>query len=139
MTLTEIYAYAVECIERYGLTVYPEFRLKTWRGKRMGQAWYKDNVIEISTYHNTHHSQASVKDTIRHELAHLQAYLEGSRGHDIHFKKWAKLMKCKPTNFKYTRRPPRKRYHFYCCGIDYWSVNHGIWGHCKTCGKLITL
>lgn len=67
----------------------------------VGSADSDNNEIRINLRHLKKDTLAEVRDTLRHELAHLKADRDGSNGHDGIFKKWAKRLKVGESGFKY--------------------------------------
>jgi len=129
--MNEIEEYCKIIINKYNLPIsMPNIEINYKRHRIRGTAMYNGTLIISDCIFE---DKSIFKNTIRHELAHFAAYTENGFGHGKTFKKWAKLMNVKETNFSYTRK---KWFHFSCeCGKK-WKARKKIKIKC-TCGKLL--
>ena len=101
MTFEEAVRYCDKIRKQYNLTVNPKFEKNYRKTRVLGYANYGRMVIGLCYNHLKNGSLQSIKNTLRHELAHLQAHTEGSHGHDGIFKRWAMTMQVEETCFTY--------------------------------------
>jgi len=127
----------VRYCKKYKLDI-AQFKKVHWkmnkrRTRVLGTANKASELITISKSHVDFSSQQAIKNTIRHEIAHIISFKHGSNGHDSAFKVVAKRLKVKETNFSYSRK---KWYKFKCTECNtMWKSTRTTLTFCRKCNN----